>query len=207
MAHRFGQPLENQADFIHVISQDGEGRIWLGKDYGGIDVFDKKTGEVIKVANDAGNPRSLSHNTVYALYADRDGLMWAGTYKKGVSMYGESMFKFKMYGVGDITCIEQVDDEHLWLGTNDEGLILWNLKTGVTEKSYSFDCPVVSLCRSEDGRLWIGTFNGGLYCMKNGRLKHYTMSDGLLNNSVWAMAANDSRLWIGFWKGGSSIWI
>lgn len=195
-------PWKNQADFIHVISQDGEGRIWLGKDYGGIDVFDKKTGEVIKVANDAGNPRSLSHNTVYALYADRDGLMWAGTYKKGVSMYGESMFKFKMYGVGDITCIEQVDDEHLWLGTNDEGLILWNLKTGVTEKSYSFDCPVVSLCRSEDGRLWIGTFNGGLYCMKNGRLKHYTMSDGLLNNSVWAMAANDSRLWIGFLEGG-----
>ena len=44
-----------------------------------------------------------------------------GTYKKGVSYYSESIFKFNMYEWGDITCIEQADEDRLWLGTNDHG--------------------------------------------------------------------------------------
>lgn len=196
------EPWRNQSDFVHSVSQDRQGRIWIGKDYGGIDVLDKKTRKVINVANNVKNPRSLSHNTVYALYADRNGVMWVGTYKKGVSMYGESMFKFNMHEVGDVTCIEQMDNERLWLGTNDRGLILWNRNTGLAEKSYNLGCPVVSLQKSSDGRLWIGTFNGGLYCMEHGRLLHYTMSDGLLNKSVWALETEGSRLWLGFLEGG-----
>ncbi len=33
--------------------------------------------------------------------------MWVGTYKKGVSFYNESVFKFGIADVGDINCVEQ----------------------------------------------------------------------------------------------------
>lgn len=196
------KPWRNQVDFVHTLSQDQQGRIWIGKDYNGIDILDKKTGKVIHVVNNPQNLRSVSHNTIYTLYADRNGMMWVGTYKKGISVYEESMFKFHMYEIGDITCMEETDDSHVWLGTNDKGILLWNHATSQVEKSYPLDCPVVSLKQSSDGRLWIGTFNGGLYSLKNNHLTHYTTSNGLLNHSIWALEAENSRLWIGFLEGG-----
>ena len=195
---------KEQNDIVHAVSQDEKGRIWIGRDYGGIDVFDKRTGGIIRVVNDENSPRSLSHNTVYCLYADCNGLMWAGTYKKGISCYGESMFKFNMHELGDITCMEQADDERLWLGTNDKGVLLWNFRTGETEKSFSFSVPIVSLLKSEDGRLWIGTFNGGLYCLdsRSGMTRYTSEKDGLSGNSIWTLAEADGHLWIGYLDGG-----
>lgn len=118
---------------IHAVAQDIEGRIWVGKDYDGIDVLEKETGKVTSLVAHDDNGRSLPHNTIYDLYADRDGVMWVGTYKKGVSYYSESIFKFNMYEWGDITCIEQADEDRLWLGTNDHGILLWNRSTGKAE--------------------------------------------------------------------------
>lgn len=77
---------------IHAVAQDIEGRIWVGKDYDGIDVLEKETGKVTSLVAHDDNGRSLPHNTIYDLYADRDGVMWVGTYKKGVSYYSESIF-------------------------------------------------------------------------------------------------------------------
>lgn len=201
------KPWRNQPDFVHSVSQDTQGHIWLAKDYKGIDVFDKKTGEIISLTSDEQDVRSLSHNTVYHLYADRNGIMWAGTYKKGVSYYGESMFKFNMQELGDITCIEQEDESRLWLGTNDNGLLLWNLHTEEVESNYAgalSSNPVVALLKAQDGKLWIGTFNGGLYCMDKGRLSCYTAaSDGLLSDNIWALEEDSQgNLWIGFLDAG-----
>ena len=199
------RPWQNQADFVHAVAQDDKGRIWIGKDYEGIDVLDKRTGQIFAVRHDDDNPRSLSHNTVYCLYPDRDGLMWVGTYKKGISRYGESMFKFDMYELGDITDVEQADAERLWLGTNDSGLLLWNIKTAKVEQHYALDSyPVVSLLKTNDGCLWVGTFNGGLYRMKDGNISRFTAEkDGLAGNNVWALKEDgQGRVWIGYLDNG-----
>ena len=197
---------QNQNDFVHAVVQDKAGRIWLAKDYNGIDVFDKKTGEVVSLTNHENDSRSLSHNTVCQLYVDRNGMVWAGTYKKGISYYGESMFKFNMQELGDITCMEQADDSHLWLGTNDNGLFYWNFKTGKCEtydKSRIASNPIVTLLKTRDGKLWIGTFNGGLYCIDKGRTTQYTIADGLSSNNIWDLVEDrDGNLWLGYLDAG-----
>ena len=86
----------NRSDFVHSITQDAKGRIWMGKDYSGIDILTKADGRVVSVSSEKNTDRSLSHNTVYTLYTDRDGIVWVGTYKKGISYYGESIFKFEI---------------------------------------------------------------------------------------------------------------
>ena len=63
-------------------------------------------GRKIRLANDPNNGRTLSNNTITALYEDEAGTMWVGTYKKGVSFYNESVFKFGIADVGDINCVE-----------------------------------------------------------------------------------------------------
>ena len=183
---------------IHAVAQDIEGRIWVGKDYDGIDVFEKETGKVTSLVAHDDNGRSLSHNTIYDLYADRDGIMWVGTYKKGVSYYSESIFKFNMYEWGDITCIEQADENKLWLGTNDHGILLWNRFTGKAEPFWrdaerQLPNPVVSMLKSKDGKLWVGTFNGGLYCMNGSQVRSYKegVGNALASNNVWALVEDD----------------
>ena len=161
------------------------------------------------VAHD-DNGRSLPHNTIYDLYADRDGIMWVGTYKKGVSYYSESIFKFNMYEWGDITCIEQADENRLWLGTNDHGILLWNRSTGKAESFWrdaegQLPNPVVSMLKSKDGKLWVGTFNGGLYCMDGSRVRSYKedIGNALASNNVWALVEDDKgRIWIASLGGG-----
>ena len=195
---------------IHAVAQDIEGRIWVGKDYDGIDVLEKETGKVTSLVAHDDNGRSLPHNTIYDLYADRDGIMWVGTYKKGVSYYSESIFKFNMYEWGDITCIEQADENRLWLGTNDHGILLWNRSTGKAEPFWrdaegQLPNPVVSMLKSKDGKLWVGTFNGGLYCMDGSRLRSYKEGAGnaLASNNVWALVEDDKgRIWIASLGGG-----
>ena len=195
---------------IHTVAQDIEGRIWVGKDYDGIDVLEKETGKVTSLVAHDDNGRSLPHNTIYDLYADRDGIMWVGTYKKGVSYYSESIFKFNMYEWGDITCIEQADENRLWLGTNDHGILLWNRSTGKAEPFWrdaegQLPNPVVSMLKSKDGKLWVGTFNGGLYCMDGSRVRSYKEGVGntLASNNVWALVEDDKgRIWIASLGGG-----
>lgn len=201
--HDLEEPWKSQNDIIHSVSQDNIGRIWVGKDYGGIDVFDKKTGHLTNLVNDKNNTRSLSHNTVYKIYTDKYGTTWIGTYKKGISYYSESMFKFNMYEIGDITCVEQADDKHVWLGTNNDGLLLWNIEEAKVKKHYNFTSPIVSLLKTSDNRLWIGTFNNGLYSLDIKGLTKYTVNNnGLLGNNVWSMAEANGKLWIGFLDGG-----
>lgn len=195
---------------IHAVAQDIEGRIWVGKDYDGIDVLEKETGKVTSLVAHDDNGRSLPHNTIYDLYADGDGIMWVGTYKKGVSYYSESIFKFNMYEWGDITCIEQADENRLWLGTNDHGILLWNRSTGKAEPFWrdaegQLPNPVVSMLKSKDGKLWVGTFNGGLYCMDGSRVRSYKEGVGntLASNNVWALVEDDKgRIWIASLGGG-----
>ena len=202
----WASPWRYQTDFVHAVAQDKAGRIWLAKDYKGIDVLDKKTGEVVNLTNHADDERSLCHNTVYQLYVDRNGLVWAGTYKKGLSYYGESIFKFHFQSLGDITCIEQEDAHRLWLGTNDDGLLLWNVKTRKFEEygSRRIDSnPIVALLKARDGKLWAGTFNGGLYCLDKGKTVRYTMADGLSSNNVWDLVEDrEGNLWIGYLDAG-----
>lgn len=195
---------------IHAVAQDIEGRIWVGKDYDGIDVLEKETGKVTSLVAHEDNGRSLPHNTIYDLYADRNGIMWVGTYKKGVSYYSESIFKFNMYEWGDITCIEQANENRLWLGTNDHGILLWNRSTGEAEPFWrdserQLPNPVVSMLKSKDGKLWVGTFAGGLYCMNGSQIRSYKEGTGnaLASNNVWALAEDDKgRIWIALLGGG-----
>lgn len=195
---------------IHAVAQDIEGKIWVGKDYDGIDVLEKETGKVTSLVAHDDNGRSLPHNTIYDLYADRDGIMWVGTYKKGVSYYSESIFKFNMYEWGDITCIEQADENKLWLGTNDHGILLWNRSTGKAEPFWrdaegQLPNPVVSMLKSKDGKLWVGTFNGGLYCMNGSQVRSYKegAENALASNNIWALVEDDKgRIWIASLGGG-----
>lgn len=197
---------KNGSDFVHTMTQDAKGRIWMGKDYSGIDILSKPDKKIISVYSEKDTDRSLSHNTVYTLYTDRDGIVWAGTYKKGISYYGESIFKFEIEYVGDVTSIEAEGEDKAWLGTNDNGVLLWNYATRRVEKRFDLgEFPVVTLLKARDGKLWVGTFNGGLYCIEGDRMRSFKAGaeTGLMSDKIWALQEDrKGNIWIGFLDAG-----
>ena len=197
--------LRPYGGFVHAIAQDASGKIWLGMDNQGILIYDKETGECRQVLASGTRERSLPHNTIYSLLADSKGVMWIGTYKKGIACYAESMYKFALLPIGDITNIAETPSGEWLLGTNDNGLIVWNPRQH-TQKKFNSDNgnfesdAIVSILVARDGKVWVGTFRGGLVCIDGSRTTVYRKtdsSDGLADDSIWYLQEDaDGRIWI-----------
>ena len=204
---------EVSGDVVRAVAQDKYGRIWVGYDQNGIRILEN--GETCQVlVNNPDDPRSLPNNTVTALYEDGEGTLWVGLYKKGLSYYNESIFKFGMYDVGDVNCVEEGNDGTVWLGMNGTGLMHWNMQTGERRmftrgqggQSISGDV-VVCLLRDGKGRLWAGTYWGGLNCYDGNRFVRYRHEAGKANtlavDNVWSLVEDcDGNIWIGTLGGG-----
>lgn len=67
---------------------------------------------------------------------------------------------------------------------------------------------IVCILKADDGKLWIGTFGGGLICYDNGRIIHYKKNiperqNSLAHNNVLALAEDKQGIiWIGTLGGG-----
>lgn len=206
-------PRTDTYNTVRAIAQDKYGCIWVGRDQDGIELIEP-AGLKIHLANDPNNGRTLSNNTITALYEDEAGTMWVGTYKKGVSFYNESIFKFGIANVGDINCVADGGGDIVWLGTNDRGLIRWNSVTDErmvfshTEDLRSISSDViVCLLQDSSGRVWAGTFWGGLNCYDGNRFIHYRSrkgdSNSLVYDNVWALVEDANKnIWIGTLGGG-----
>ncbi|MBP6249233.1 MAG: response regulator [Bacteroides sp.] len=219
------KPYRLSSDVVQDITQDVHGKIWLATDHGGVDIIDKRKGSLVNLKNNLADDRSLSHNSINCVYCDDVGIVWIGTYKKGVSYYSESTFKFgvehftSLQNSGnfesDITYIEEDGKGNLWVGTNGSGLIQINRLTG--EKTIFKNNPsdasslsadvIVGLCQASDGKLWIATYLGGLNCFDGRKFIRYNHNpknpNSLVNNNVWSVVEDEKgMIWIGTLGGG-----
>lgn len=219
--------LKLKANLISGIIQADDGRIWIATDHGGISVLDKKKFEITNLLNREDDARSLRQNSV-SLYKDNFGIMWAGTFKKGISYYHKSIIKFPLYRhlasnsaslpFNDVDKFTEDKLGNLWIGTNGGGLIYFNRKTGkYTQYKHDPGNPnslsndiIVNLCIDHEQKLWIGTYFGGLDCFDGKKFIHYKHDDKLTtsvaDDRIWSILEDSSsRLWIGTFAGGLEI--
>lgn len=219
--------LRLKANLITSVIHADDGRIWISTDHGGISVLDKKKFEITSLLNREDDPKSLRQNTA-SLYKDNLGIIWAGTFKKGISYYHKNIIKFPLYRhfasdpgslpFNDVDKFAEDKLGNLWIGTNGGGLIYFNRKTGnytqykhdaANSNSLSSDI-IVSLCIDHEQKLWIGTYFGGLDCFDGKTFTHYKHDDKLptsiADDRIWSILEDSShRLWIGTFAGGLEI--
>ena len=88
-------PIALSSSMVRDVREDMNGNIWIATDHGGINILDKTKEKMRYLKNNPFDLTSLGQNSIVCLYRDDTDIMWAGTYKNGVSYYHESIFKFQ----------------------------------------------------------------------------------------------------------------
>jgi len=99
-----------------------------------------------------------------------------------ISQYAHTAWKIRDgFFKGRIFAMAQTPDGYLWLGTEFGLLRFDGVRTVPWESPTGENLPsnfVLSLLAARDGRLWIGTSEGGLVSWKDDKLTHYPDLDG-----------------------------
>ncbi|MCC5945094.1 MAG: SpoIIE family protein phosphatase [Bernardetiaceae bacterium] len=158
-----------QSDHVRIIFKSKNGTLWIGTDKGGLAQFRPETNDFKSYTYDPNNPESLSNNRIRGIYEDNEGILWISTYGGGLNRFDPKTETFKAY-------------------KNDVN----NPKSISTDRVY----PVY---QSDPQSIWVLTYGGGInkFNPQNEEFVHYTEEDGLPNNVVYDVLADDSgHLWL-----------
>ncbi len=202
---------------IRVVKPMNNGKILIGTDGGGLDIFDPRTNYFENWQHNPNNSNSLNHNQLRAIYQDKDGIIWIGTYGRGMDRFDPEKRDFKHYMniPDDATSISHnyvrviVEDEEgfLWIGTEGGGLNKFNKQTekfvrynsdpnnpNILQSDYIF-----SIYTDSSEYLWLGTFSRGInkFNKKTGSCSSYGIEDGLPSNAIYGMVKDKfGNFWI-----------
>lgn len=207
--------LRLNTDLISSIIQDDNGHIWLATDHGGIYVVNKKQQHITQLLHRDTDSYSLAQNAVLSLYKDRQGIIWVGTYKQGLSYYNKYLLNIPVFNQAsglpfeDVNRFAEDENGNLFIGTNGGGLLYFDRKKQ-NYKSYLHDPAdnssigsniIVSMLLDKRDRLWVGTYYGGLNRFDGKQFIRYQQNPqdpNSLDNSIWEIFEDSKgQIWVG----------
>ncbi len=160
---------------VFALAQDREGGVWIGMgDHQGLFQWRDDGQGLRRYRHQPAVPDSLASDSVASLMIDRDGVLWVGSWGKGVSLADLRSGGFLRYHhvpgderslSGDSPMAFAPDDaEHVWVGIYGGGLNRLHLASGDVERIPPAQLPlrnIKTLLRDREGLLWAGG-DGGL---------------------------------------------
>ena len=145
--------------------------LWIATENGGLSRMDVNKEELINFLYDKSNPNSIINNSIWSVYKDKQGRIWAGSFAKGVCVLDVMEDKIPIYDASlesDLVNVIFMDSkERMWIGTED-GLILkdhsGSQRFRVDPKNKNSISSNAINCVYEDRqhRIWIGVWDGGI---------------------------------------------
>lgn len=210
---------------VSAIEIDAAGGAWVGTEKNGLFYFrDGRQIEHFTFENTAGGLRS---NTVYALFADREGVLWAGT-NRGVSRFDalspfNQILSEKNANSNFVRVFYQAKNAQIYAGTN-RGLFLFSNNSW--QESERFSAKIIysvaetpsnqflvgasgGLFNSDGKQLFAGdvraiaNFQGRTYIAVFGRgiFQAENQTPVFINETTNSLYADGEKLWIGTTKG------
>uniref|UniRef100_UPI004026117E hybrid sensor histidine kinase/response regulator transcription factor n=1 Tax=Prevotella sp. TaxID=59823 RepID=UPI004026117E len=146
-------------------------KLYIGCDGLGIYVYDPQTGFL------QDNPLfsrlvNLAKSKVTSIIEDNHGNIWVSMLQKGVFMQSNVQNDFNYMGfrlgnrnvIGEncVTSLSINQGNQVWVGTDKDGLYLFNIATRSVEGHFLNQSIVLTLCKDQQGRTWVGTYTDGL---------------------------------------------
>ncbi len=195
-----------QTKNIHGLCADGD-YVFVGAFDGGLEKININNG-AYKTYFAGNSPGQLNSNYVFAIFRDREGIVWVGT-TDGIMTYDAEHDSF--VNIPDapgyfIYNIIQDNEGKIWLATYSNGLYSYDKKTGKFQHfQYQdgkdgtiADSKVISLYCDSKNRIWVMTHDGGLSLLnpKTGIFKLVSLSQDNRFNLVYKMVEDrDGNLW------------
>jgi ligand-binding sensor domain-containing protein len=178
--HAKADPTSISSDNIYSVVPAADDKLWLGTEEG-LNIFDLKKSTAVTFAPDQRNIFSLTNKSVRSIYIDKNGLSWIGTFQGGINKYDPNLalFNLKQSNVFDlngltcpvVTSFAEYKNGNIFVGTDDGGLQLFNrsnglfrhydIKSALNKSGHRLSILTLKLDRT--GKLWIGTFQQGLF--------------------------------------------
>ena len=205
---------------IFCVAEDSCHRLWIGT-YSGLNVLDKRTGEVRKIEN-----AELSSTGISQILVTSDQRILFAT-EAGLFEYQESDNSFLVYDASNtggvfprntVKSLFEDDRGDIWIGTWNSGLYRCEKKTGKYWKYPRMNSGNSAHVVFQDSykNIWVGTWGSGLHLLHNAydperttwttfvhnEKQPYTISDNL----IYAISedVNTHSLWVGT-RSGLSI--
>ena len=195
---------------VRALHLDAEERLWIGTDRG-LARLDTRSGDLKLYVNDPSDPLSLAHDEILTLYEDSSGNLWIGTDGGGLDRLDRWSGHFshlrhdpkdaQSLSFDRVRVVLEDPDGTLWVGTDGGGLNRLDPARGSFHSFRSTDEPhslsndnVVSLLRSQNRDLWIGT-HSGLNRLRSDNESFDTIGD-LPATFIYGIAESDGRLWM-----------
>jgi signal transduction histidine kinase/ligand-binding sensor domain-containing protein len=168
--HQADDPNSLSVDFVNAILADSRGSLWLAND-DGVNRLDRTTGKLTGIAVGIG-----TKPMVIDITEDRSGMLWFGTYGRGLYSYDPNSGRSKSYrhNSADPTSLSndivwRTFEDHagnLWVGTSDGLDLLDRDKQSFhvyqPEVNGGLKQVYVRMAEDEKGTLWLGTLQSGL---------------------------------------------
>lgn len=144
---------------ILSLAQDKEGYIWIGT-ADGLNRFDGYKLKIYNIKN------SLTDNTINDLFVDKKGLLWVGVLNGELNLYNKITDSFLHFDLKRNLDLKLIDEKPF---ENDYPM---------TQYARSSNTSITSITEDNNGKLWVGTWGIGLFCIDKDNnkikiIKHY----------------------------------
>lgn len=164
--------LQDATWLVTGISQDAQGYMWFGTKRTGLYRYDGYN--ITSYKNQPSNANSLSYDAIESLYADDKGIIWVGTFGRGLDRFDPATGNFTHFRFAEnnpltlsndtVTALLGDREGNLWVGTYG-GINRMDKKTGkfkryryVQNDPASLSCDQVrTIYQDRQGTIWVGT--------------------------------------------------
>lgn len=207
--------LNNPELAVHDIFIDSKNRMWLATGSG---LMQLDTETMKATPYPLHSTEGVHPELAYAVTEDKLGGLWIAT-KQGLRRLDPETLKpidIKDNGI-ESTWIKSVFGDragNIWIGTQGRGVFRYTVRDGFLNFQHNGNSSIshndiLTFGEGPDGRIWIGTENGGIsiYDPKKNSFTSIRNVEGdnssLTNNSVYSIYKDDQQnMWIGTYSGG-----
>ena len=176
------------SDSIYALAEDGAGDIWVGTAAGLNRLRDGR------VADTWTTREGLPGNVVRALHRGHDDALWVAT-SGGPAVFRRGVLRpvpdprHKI--AGPILALGEDRSGRLYMAPDSDSSLLRDAD---------------AMYEDSDGLFWVGTLGEGLRLIEGGRIFSFSVLDGLFDDVIYGIAADDhGRLWMACSKGIFSV--
>ena len=161
------------ANLVVAIYEDKQRNLWIGNNYNGLNLYDRKRDIFTHFEHNPSDLQSLSSNNIRAIFEDTKGNLWIGTSGGGLNLFNKESGSFKHF-TKDITTKNSIGSNY-----------------------------ISSISEDENGKIWLGTTEGILisYQPEIDKFVNYIIFPnfiGDINNTTYGkILIDDDKIWFG----------